>query len=445
MRIVYFLFLVATVLVPVGSSAPVQARDTGEARAAGPSETAGLSLDRAVARSLQSSPVLAAGRYAVSAAEARVTQAGLLPNPELELEAENFGGTGYVRGFESAESTVLISQPILLGGKRSRRRAVAESEVALTRTDLEALRLNLVSDTASAFYRVLAAQKGEALAEELLGLAERFARTVQARVDAGKVSPVEATRAGIEVAQARVRRGRAVRDLAAARARLAATWGSSTADFDEVIGKLPETLAPPPLEHLQPLLLKNPEVLGLERQVQRQQSILGFEGSLRIPDLTVSVGPRRFEETGQSAWVAGLSLPLPIFDRNQGARKAAEFELERVRRDAESSRVALGAELVAVYEQLHAATLEASTMGLEIVPGAEAAFAATEIGYSEGKFSFLDVLDAQRAMFEARSLLLASREEYALARTELERLVGREPAVQAGASPSCRPPQGDQR
>jgi len=420
--------LIAAVSISAFSSEfarPVEAGNSETPEGAAQEQIPGdLTLEHAITLAIQRSPSLAAGSYAVSAAEARITQAGLYPNPELELEAENIGGTGDLSGFNAAESTAVISQPILLGGKRGHRRAVAESEHVLAARDREVLRLDVIFNTTSAFYRVLAAQQHVALARELLGLAERFAATVQARVDAGKVSPVGATRAGIEVAQARVRLARAKRELIAGRALLAAGWGSSTAAFAEVLGELPEPTPPPTLQQLRPLLMEAPEIVRLDERIERERRVLELERSFRIPDLTVSVGPRRFEETGHSAWVAGLSLPIPIFDRNQGSRLAAEFELERTRRDADAVRVAIEAEIAAAIERIHAAALGATTMSRDVVPAATEVFAATEMGYREGKFGLLEVLDAQRALFDARSLLLDSREEYAMTLTELERLVG---------------------
>ncbi len=427
MRFLLKILLITAVIVPSASVVTAGAQVEGE-----------LTLDQAVDAALRLNPSLRAAMHSVSAAEARVTQAGLLPNPEFLLETENFGGSGDLDGFDAAETTAVISQEILLGGKRRRGRAVTESDQILAGRDLEAARLDVVLHTTAAYFRVVTAQEREALAEELLALAERFAQTVRARVDAGKVSPVEGTRADIEVAQSRVRRTRATRNLKAARVHLAANWGSGAPTFDRTVGELPEPKVPPSLEELRSQLLQTPEIVRLEDMIQRQQNVLDFESAFRVPDLTVSLGPRRFSQMGQSAWVAGISLPIPIFDRNQGLRKAAEFELERVRRDAEAVRITIEAELAAGLERLHAAEQETKIMKSQIVPGAEAAFAATEIGYTEGKFGFLDVLDAQRALFESRSLLRDSREEYALTLTELERLVGITPSI---ASPS----QGEER
>jgi cobalt-zinc-cadmium efflux system outer membrane protein len=405
---------------------------------------ADLSLDHAIALALQSNPSLASREQAAFAAEARVSQAGLLPNPEFEFEAENFGGSGALSGFDSAENTATISQPILLGGKRKHRRAGAESEWALAGRDLEAVRLDVIAGTTAAFYQVLIAQQREALSTELLGLAESFAHTVQVRVDAGKVSPVEGTRAKIEVAKARARLARAVRGLEAARALLAATWGSRKLTFDRVVGEMPAPIPPPSLQQLRSYLMETPEITRLEEEVQRQQRAFDLEKSLRLPDLRVGIGRRQFEETGQSAWVAAVSLPIPIFDRNQGARKAAKFDLERSRRDAEAVQVAIDAELAAAFQRLDAAAQDATIVNQEIVPSANSAFVAVETGYREGKFGFLDVLDAQRAFFDARSLSLDSHEEYLLSRTELERLVGRTLGTRTDAALKDRyPAQGE--
>ncbi len=378
-----------------------------------------LTLDRAVARALESNPALKAAASGVSAAESRALQAGLWPNPNLALDVENFGGDSDLRGFESAETTVYVSQALPLGNKPGRRRAVAESDQSLAGHDLEAMRLDVVARTTSAFYTVVAAQRRQELAGELLRLAEKFAETVSARVEAGKVSPVEMTRAEIEVAQARVDRL-----LRAARVLLAANWGSATATYERCAGDLPRPIPPSALEDLRAMQQDTPEMRRIADQIERQQRVVAFENALRVPDLEVGVGPRRFEETGHSAWVALVGLSLPIFDRNQGERRAAEFDLERTLREAESVQVALEAELAVVVERLQAASEVAVAAEDTVLPGARTAMAAVETGYREGKFGFVDVIAAQRTFFEASTLLVDSLEEYVLARTEMERLVG---------------------
>lgn len=385
-----------------------------------------LPLEQAVSRAVSLNPSLAAGSDRLAATEARITQAGLFPNPEIEIEAENFGGHGDLAGYNAAETTVVISQPIPLGPRRGRARGVAEADHLLASRDLEANRLDVVAGVTSAFYHLVAAQEREELSRKIVDLAEQFEGTVRARVDAGKVSPVEATRASIEVGKARAQAARTAREREAARTLLASWWGSSTPDFELASGALPEPVDPPSFEEIRFSLNQTPEIVRLEDQIERAKRAADLEKSFRMPDLRVSVGPRRFEATGDSAWVAGLSVPIPVFDRNQGSRKAADFEAERARRDADAARVTREAELAAVLGRLRAAGEEARIMSDDVVPEANQAFVATERGYSAGKFGFLNVLDAQRALFDAHSLLLDRREEYALVLADVERLIGRE-------------------
>jgi cobalt-zinc-cadmium efflux system outer membrane protein len=159
-------------------------------------------------------------------------------------------------------------------------------------------------------------------------------------------------------------------------------------------------------------------------EIERQERVIRLERARGVPDVTVTVGPRRFQDSGDWAWVGGVSFALPIFDRNQGARRAAEFELERARREVEAKRVALESRLSRILEKLRAAADEARSYEREIVPASTEAFEAMSLGFREGKFGFLEVLDAQRSLFEARLLLLDGRQRYAAVLAELERLVG---------------------
>ncbi|MCP4895351.1 MAG: TolC family protein [bacterium] len=384
-----------------------------------------LTLSEALDRVIELNPTIAAAREGVSAGQERVVQAGLLPNPELELEVENFGGTGELSGFDTAEDTLVISQEIQLGGKRRHRRGAAEAELSVVRLEQAAVRIDIEARTKMAFFAVVAAQQREDLMLQMLDLAERFAHTVEMRVEAGAVSPVEGIRSQISVAQARLERARALREREAAVAQLAALWGGRRSGDLRAVGELPQPGPPPSVSELLPMIAVSPGARLAELAIQQQQRNLELEDSFKIPNLTLAAGPRYVRELSETVWVAGLSVQLPIFDRNQGARAAAGYDVERARREAEAVLADLGAELATRLAELAAASLEAIVSVRDIVPAAQQAFASAEIGYREGKLDFPFVLEAQKALFEARSFGLESMERYALARVELERLLGR--------------------
>ena len=290
-----------------------------------------LALGDALARALKFNPSLAAYAWQVRAREAAALQAGLLPNPELSVEAENVFGSGDFSGTGAAETTALLSQLIELGGKRAKRREVAALGTDLAEWDYQSRRLEVLTQTGKSFISVLAAQRGLEQAEELSRLAENFFTTVSERVEAGKVSPVERHRAQVTLSAARVALAQAETRLTAARRRLAAAWGSSQPGFGRAAGRLGDLQPLPSQEAVEKLLVRNPDLARWETEIAQRNAALGLARSRRIPDLTVSLGARNFRETDDNAAVLGFSIPLPVFNRNQGGIGEARAELNSAR------------------------------------------------------------------------------------------------------------------
>jgi len=431
--------LIIPVLILASAPLTSIAQTTG-----GGDPTGELTLQQAVSTALTLSPTLAAVALGVPAAEGRLEQAAIYANPELGIEVENFGGSGEFDGFDATETTFAFSQPLLLGGKIAARKGVAEADLALATRDLAAVRLDIIARATIAFNNVIVAQERVRLTEELAELAKSFGNTVRARVEAGKVSPVEEIRARAAVARARVDVAKSKRALAATRVRLAETWGSSDPQFSRAVGRLSPPSLPPPRASLDEMLLQTPEMERLTEELHRREQMIKLEKARGVPDLKLTLGPRNYQETSGWAWVGGVSMPLPIFDRNQGAHRAAEFELERTRHEVAARRAALESRLSRVLEKLRATGEEARSYETEIVPASAEAFEAMSLGFREGKFGFLEVLDAQRSLFEASLLLLESRQRYAVARTELERLVGR-PLIGDHEPFATQDPQGERK
>jgi cobalt-zinc-cadmium efflux system outer membrane protein len=204
-----------------------------------------LTHSEALTRALLENPYLRAFAWEVRAREAHALQAGLRPNPEMGTDLEDFAGTGPLSRFEATEITFGLSQVIELGGDRRRRQQVASVERDLAGWDYETVRLDVLTETTQAFTRVLAAQQRHTLADSLLTQAERFYQSVLARVEAGKVSALEERRAQVVRSTTQIAFERATRDVSIARSQLAATWGQSEPDFEQVVGNLAYVAAVP--------------------------------------------------------------------------------------------------------------------------------------------------------------------------------------------------------
>jgi cobalt-zinc-cadmium efflux system outer membrane protein len=383
-----------------------------------------LTLQQALEFALMQSPELAASSHAVLAAEGNIRQAGVLPNPELEFIAEEFGGSESRQGYDAAKTTVWLSQPVELGGKRGKRRGVAHSEARLTGWDYEAKRLEVITLAKKAFVDVLLAQGQLALAESLLVLAEDVRNTVAERVKAGKVPFLEETKAGVEVATTRIARDRASRELDTARKRLSASWGVTMPVFKEAAGELDAVMDVPPLEKLSEFLDNTPEVARWNEEVALGNELLALAKAQRIPNINVIAGISRFEDDGTYAGNAGISLPLPLFNRNAGGILAAKHQAIRAEYEQRAVRLRAATDLVEAHSRLETARSEAVTIKAELLPGAQQAFDAAQTGYREGKFGHLEVLDTQRTFNDAKVRYLDVLADYQKAVADVERLIG---------------------
>lgn len=385
-----------------------------------------LTLEAALALTMQQNPELRAGVWGERASEGNLLQAGLLPNPELEIEAEEFGGTGELEEFEAVEVSFGISQLIELGGKRSRRESVAGLERDVAGWELEMLRLELWRDTATEFVAVLAQQRRLELAQLTLELSREVLENVSERVAAGKVPPLERTRAEVDLATQILSVEQEQSTLNRVRLGLASRWGSNVALFDSLDSRGFDSLdvAVPGLNALAALLPENPELKRWETQIELQRASIDLEEALGVPDLTVGAGLSYFAESDDVGLHAGLSIPLPLFDRNQGAIMAARAELLQAEEQHRASLIRLHRELEDAHLELATRAREVEVLRETLLPAAEKAYQVAQAGYVDGKFAYLEVLDAQRTLFEAQVRAIDAFEGFHSAFVRCEALIG---------------------
>ncbi len=406
---------------------PPQEGDAVPSDAVGPAEPTGvLTLPEALSLALMQNPELRAFSWEVRASQARVLQASLWPNPEIEVEVEEVGGTGDRSGFDGAETTIQLSQFIELGGKRDRRVKLASLEKEMSQWDYEAKRLEVFTLVVKAFIETLAAQERLDLADDMLRLSQELVETVSQRVQAGKDAPLESSKAAVVLANTRIRHQQAQKNLDFARRRLAATWAGTIPRFDKVEGRLEPVRPVPEVDELNDLVAENPNVVRSMLAVDRQKAALELEKARTVSDVTLSGGLQRFEEADDNAVVFGLSVPLPISDRNQGGRLEAMYNLAKAKDEHRAARTRIQTELADACRSASSAYAEAAELDRSVLRSAEEAFEAAKQGYSQGKLDYLNLLDAQRTLFEARSQFIDALVSYHAARADIEGLIGQD-------------------
>lgn len=383
-----------------------------------------LTLPAAIDRALAANPGLRAASSEALALEGAIRQAGALPNPELELLREG-------REHNNRTTTAQLGIPFELGGKRAARVDAARQERALALAAVDALRAQVRADTVAAFYDVVAAGERQRLAQELVALAERATQAAVRRADTGKASPLDATRAKVAQSAQQIEAIQAARELAAARIRLAALWGGEPGTLAVAVPGAIDPPAAPPLVQLEARLASAPDLRRAMAGVAHRSALVRVEASRRMPDLTLIVGTQRESSNerpgAERRAVLGVSVPLPLFNRNSGAVLESLRRVDKARDELDAERVRLHAALAQAHGHLAAASEEAALIRNQVLPGAEQAFAAASRGYELGKFGLIDVLDAQRTLVQSRHQYLKAVAESYRALADIERLVGPAP------------------
>lgn len=384
-----------------------------------------LTLRDALAQALLHNPGLAAFAWEVRAREARILQAGRPPNPSAGVLAEDFAASASPRSSAvQPQLSLQLSQLVELGGKRAARQSLAARDRDVAAWDFEGARIDTLTLVARAFVDILAAQRGLALAEEATRLAAEVRQSVAARVEAGAVSPIEATKAEVTAAAVHVEVDRARLALEAARAQLAGLMGQAQPLFASAQGDLDTVPEVPALVDLQTRVSQTPALARWAAEIAQREAVVALEAAKRTPDITVTAGYRRFTETGSNALIVGAAIPLPLFDRNTDAVDEAKSRLAKSHAEHLAAQVRVATALAEAFRGLSTARAELTALQSVVIPGAQQTFDAVSEGYRLGRFGYLEVLDAQRTLAGYRSQHLRALADFHKAVADIERLIG---------------------
>lgn len=360
-----------------------------------------LTLTEALQRAAHAHPKLFIAERDIAIAEARRLQAGARPNPQASLEIDNAFGTGDYRWVRAAEATLQLSQVFELGGKRGARVAAAQGDYDAQVHQRAAVRLELLSETTTAFIAVAGAQRRLQVYERQLQALERLAPMLQRRVDAGASSPADVARGQVAIGLARVDRDRGRTALSAARRELAVFLGATAPDFTAVAGELNRVARPGAFTAIVQAIEANPQLVRFTAiRAQRDAELLSARLKV-IPDLQVSLGLRHYRDSGDVAVRAGVAVPIPVWDRNRGGITEAQENVNKTEGELKQARLTLIGTAGRAYDTALGALGEVNTLRTTVIPSARAALATIEESYNLGRLTLLDLLEIQRSIAEA--------------------------------------------
>jgi cobalt-zinc-cadmium efflux system outer membrane protein len=405
------------------------------ARAASAAEEGGpLTLAGAVDRALEGRPELTGFQFTQRIQDARLAEAGLKPRPEVELLLEDALGTGAHSGLESAQTSLILSQVLELGGKREGREALVEAGSARLLNEHAARQLDVVAEVARRFVVVLEGQQRYDLAAEALGVAEASQTRVDERVQASRSPPAEAARAGVQLWDARLLLEDAEHELEIAKHFLAAAMGEDEVRFGRAKGDL---MTLPPVESFESLaarLPRTPDLLQFASEERVHDAEIRLAELQRRADPMLTLGARRYEQGNDVALVAGITVPLFSGRTAQPVIERAKAQRELAGSGREARRLRLQAQLFSALTQLQHELGLSRILRDELLPRLNTALEQAAYAYERGRFSYLEWTVAQRELLEGRMRLLESAGRFHVLRIEIERLTGTGLAA-AGDSP----------
>ena len=389
--------------------------------------TAPLTLQQAINAALQGNPQLQTFAFQFRAGDARTRQAELRPAPEVSVDLENFAGSGETQGFDAAEATFALSQVIELGDKRGTRIDVAQANRSALDIEQQAVQLDVLAEVTRRFIAVAQRQQQVRLARSAAEFAVKTVAASERRVNAAKAPHAELDRARIARDRYRLEERAAQVDLDTARKQLAATWGESQPVIDgQLIGEVQADLfALPPTGDFAELVTRlaaNPDFLRFASEARLRDAELRLAASQRKPDVTLAAGVRQLQDSDDQAFVASLSIPL--FSGRRAESLVAEAQANREFVDAERrvAEVKAQATLYELHQQLTRAVQEARTLQDDIQPRSAEALKETEYAYERGRYSYLELVDAQREYLAVQAALIEAAASAHTLRAEIERL-----------------------
>ncbi|MFG1388735.1 TolC family protein [Xanthobacter versatilis] len=375
-------------------------------------------MSEAITRAVNAGFALPAAGARVRAGEAGIRQAGRGPNPTVGVESENFAGSGPYQALNQPETTVYFQQTFELGDKAAARTGVARSELDATRARSAVRVLDLMREVELAWIEVLVATAQQKVAEERLVIAQQFQAEIARRADAGRDPLFTQSRADAQVALEQIAVDQAKANARIVRTNLAGYWRGS-ADFAVDLPSFESVVAGAEGKPF------NVDVALLEAEREVAAARVGLEQSRAVQDPAVRFGVRHFADTNDGALVAGVAIPLPLFDTNKDNIERARAERQAAELDVEAARVALRRELTRLQARLVASATEARRIQREVIPKAEQAVRLIREGMERGAFSYVEFTDAQRILNDARLRRIEALRAFHQDNATVSRLTGR--------------------
>jgi cobalt-zinc-cadmium efflux system outer membrane protein len=385
-------------------------------------EQSPLTLADALSRTMAKNPKLRVFDFRLQGIDGARMSADQAPAYEAGMEVENILGSGDMQGLDDAEYTLTLSSVIELGGKRQARTGVANSRYALLEANREAETLDLLGKVTQRYVATLALQEKLGLASQSVALNESTLNIIKRRTKQGATHESEMLRAKAALTNSRIAHSVVQTEYKKQKVMLASFWGETRVDFQRLSGDLFRFETSEPFDTLYKKVSENAVIRVYASEQRMRDAELQLAQSQSDSNIRWQVGARRYERTGDSALVAGVSVPLFSGRRNQGQVKTAMAARDEVEYRQESALLQLHTLLYDAYhtrlqnidavEQLRSSVLPELTKALEF----------TQQAYERGRYSYVEWTAAQHELLSTREAVVDAAADALLNQALIEQL-----------------------
>jgi outer membrane protein, heavy metal efflux system len=392
-----------------------------------------ITLDQAIIKVLEHHPQLKIDAYESRALAARIKMAALKPADSIKIEMEDFAGTGEASSFSGLQTTLSLARVLELGNKSTYRTNVVKQESYVLRDIQDAERLDLLAETVRRFIQVVINQEKVTLAEEALTVTSNTKAIVEKRISAAISPTAERHRIDIDLARLELALEHAEHELVSSKVMLSSMWNDVEPDFNIAsadIFKLEEVLN---IEAYAQLLDHNPDLIRFTTQQRLTDARLQLARIKQKPDIEISGGVRYLGSSDDVGFILSANIPFGTAQRAAPAIEEAEFLGMIDPLAFEQKKTELYVTLYDIYQELSHSKIATELLQQRVIPSAQKAVQDYEELYSTGRYSLLELVDAQQTLLNSRSQLLESVANFHRFRIEIDRLTGA--LVTTGATP----------
>lgn len=383
-----------------------------------------LTLNEALTRTLAHNPHLYQYRFTQEALNAQRQTHALRPTMNLELEVENLAGSGSNEVFDSVETTLALSSVIELGGKRQARVSYADAQINRAQWEQQAATLDILGELTVIYIQSLATQANVWLGKESLELSRSLLKTVKTRSMQGATPEAEVMRARAAVARAEIGLAVLLEKFERQKIQLSRFWGETSPPFSQLEGSLFELKANQEFEQLYTRVKASPAIQMFASEARIRDAQVTLAQASGRSDLTWRAGIKRFEETSDLAFTAGLSIPLLANQRSSGAVKVALANRNAVDYARKDLLLRLHAQLFEAYSLRKQNITAANKIKNVVIPALEKALTLTREAYENGRNRYLDLIAAQEELLAAKQARIDTASTALISQALIEKLSG---------------------